>query len=146
MPHIPSEAELPGNERPLIAPAEYLAEVVACSNTKKDGSLILDKGKNEMWGLTLKIASEGPYWGWTVFDYLGFSEAVLPRTREVFNALGFYVKNGFDANDPQMLVGKTAFINVIVDDYSGQKRNKVKFYDGYRATSQQQESLDDIPF
>jgi hypothetical protein len=153
MPKIMSDEEEKKDEGNfgLIEPGKYLAEIQSSKKTKKDGTLLLDKFGCEYWNIALSIVTECPYFGRLIFDNIYFedkpgSKAQKSRTKAIFAALGFDVSGGPVFNNPEILVGKTAMIEVVIDEYEGKKQNKVKFFGGYHIPVEVKREDEDIPF
>ena len=132
MPRIPSDSEMPDDNGLTFAPGIYQVEIQECKNTKKDGSRLLDKTGTEFWNITLSIITKGPVYGKLVFDNIFFTENLISRAKSIFKAFDFPTKDGLNADNPKMMVGRIAYADIIVDDYNGKRQNKVKFFNGYK--------------
>ena len=80
---------------------------------------------NEMWRLRLRII-EGQYQNQKISDNLVFSEKALSRVKMLCKAVGIPVVGAFDLQ-PQHLYEKEVAIDVIHEEYQGQKQAKVPF-------------------
>jgi hypothetical protein len=146
MPKVLSDKELPEEKSyKLIDPGTYLVEVQDCKNIKKDGTPMVDKNGKEMWNLHLSIATEGVFFGKLVFDNIIFSEELASRTKSIFNAFGFDTTNGLNADDPKMMIGRSANADIEISEYKGKDTNKVVFFGGYHKVGSE-EYDDNIPF
>jgi hypothetical protein len=144
MPRIPGDDEV--KEGGLIHPAQYMAEVILVNVTDKDGHLKQDRHGNEMWSIKLEIL-DGKQYGSFVWDNITFSAALKSRTKAIFNAFGFDTSKGLDVNDPNMLVGRKALIDIEIKNYEGKDQNKVKFFGGYHLIGEHdQEKEEEMPF
>lgn len=148
MAHIPKDSEMPAKEYPLIDPGFYLAEV-------QQSELKYSKDGDEMWNIKMAITTQGPFWGKLVWDRIVFSKKLIERAKLIFNAFGFNTVEGYEADDPLALIGRTAQIEIIHEKnegtdprYAGKIQSKVRFFDGYSAADGSKPGEDEsfIPF
>jgi hypothetical protein len=103
----------------------------------------------------MAITTEGPFFGKLVWDRIVFSTNLMERAKLIFNSFGFSTVEGLEANDPKMLIGRTAQIKIIHEEnkgkdprYAGKMQTKVSFFDGYSPAdgSKPGEPDEDLPF
>ena len=105
----------------LIPAGSYAVRIVQVDlNTTKAGK--------DMWRVKFAI-EEGPSRGRFIWDNLPFTEAAYPRLKRACEVLGVDVSGEVDLN-PDMFVGGTCRLHVIVEKHAGKQRNSVTF-DGY---------------
>ena len=115
IPEIPKGEPLP--------PGSYVVRLV-------DVGEKMTKVGDEMWLLKFAVEDER-HLGRFIWDNLVFSDAGLPRVKLACEALGLDVSGEVELT-PDMLIDRRCRLKVIVQEYQGEKRNKVAF-GGYEA-------------
>lgn len=87
------------------------------------------KGGNDMIKLKLRVLNRDGTEGPALFDYLVFSDNSFWKIDQFLKSCGEHPGEGVDFDlDPQRLVGWECEATLTVEEYKGQKNNKVAAY------------------
>jgi hypothetical protein len=145
MPRIPSDEEIQN-----IKPGTYLVKIVEVKTLDQNGEPRTSKNGDIKWILILSIISQGEYWGREVRDHLIFSSKFGQRNKSLLYAFGFDTSVGLDLSNPDVLIGRQAMAEVVIESYNNSPQSKVRFFGGYRrvedAKPAKSKEDEDIPF
>ena len=145
MPYIPSDEEI----NVFITPGTYRVKITLVLDTDKDGNKKVDKHGDEFWGFCVAVQDETGFYGEQVWDNLVFSAnnpSQMRRTKDILEKFGIDTSKGIDVKQEQ-LKDKQAKADIYIDEYKGDKKNKVQFFGGYhKLEGEPVETKGDIPY